>query len=143
MAESAREIDLDPRRTVGLSFPIAPDENNDFAVTETSTEQAPHNLRSLFLTFPGERVGQPEFGSRLRALCFEPLNKDLPSKIENEIYRAVDRWLPYINITKVDVLTDEGDRNKIFVKVDFTTSLNPTTVGTLTVTPNLPPAGDY
>ena len=65
MAESAREIDIDPRRSVGLSFPLAPDSNNDFALTEDSTEQAPHNLRSLFLTYPGERVGHPEFGSRI------------------------------------------------------------------------------
>ena len=136
MAESAREIDIDPRRSVGLSFPLAPDSNNDFALTEDSTEQAPHNLRSLFLTYPGERVGQPEFGSRIRALCFEPDNDDLPEKIEAEVRRATTQWLPYINIISVQTLTDEKDQNKIFVSVEFSTSLNPSDVGSLTVTPN-------
>ena len=136
MAESAREIDIDPRRSVGLSFPLAPDSNNDFALTEDSTEQAPHNLRSLFLTYPGERVGQPEFGSRIRALCFEPDNDDLPEKIEAEVRRATTQWLPYINIISVQTLTDEKDQYKIFVSVEFSTSLNPSDVGSLTVTPN-------
>ena len=34
MASSAREIDLDPRKYVGLSFPLRRDNNNDFALTK-------------------------------------------------------------------------------------------------------------
>ena len=85
MAESAREIDLDPRKYVGLSFPLRSDSNNDFALTRNSLQQAAHNLKNLLLTYPGERLGQPEFGSRLRAICFEQNDSNLPSKIEEEI----------------------------------------------------------
>ena len=82
MAESAREIDLNPRTYVGLSFPLRSDNNNDFALTKNSLEQSRHNLKNLLLTHVGERVGQPEFGSNLRALCFEPNDNNLPEKIE-------------------------------------------------------------
>ena len=87
MAESAREIDLDPRTYVGLSFPLRADNNNDFALTRNSLQQAQHNLKNLFLTYPGERVAQPEFGSRIRALCFAPDTQDLEQKIEEEVRR--------------------------------------------------------
>ena len=36
----------------------------------------------------------------------------------------------------IQTLTDEKDQNKIFVSVEFSTSLNPSDVGSLTVTPN-------
>ena len=71
MAESAREIDLDPRKYVGLSFPLRADNNNDFALTKNSVQQSQHNLTNLLLTQIGERVGHPGFGSKLREFCFE------------------------------------------------------------------------
>ena len=82
---SAREIDLNPRTYVGLSFPLRADNNNDFALTKNSSEQAQHNLKNLLLTHVGERVGQPEFGSTLRAICFEPDDTNLPGKLEEEV----------------------------------------------------------
>ena len=115
MPESAKEIDLDPRKYVGLSFPLRSDNNNDFALTKNSLQQARHNLRNLLLTQVGERVGQLEFGSNLRALIFEPDDKNLPIKIEEEVRRATSRWLPYINIQNVQTLSDDGNKNKVFV----------------------------
>ena len=121
---TAREIDLDPKTFIGLSFPLRRDKFNDFAMTKNSLEQARHNLKNLLLTAPGERVGQPEFGSRLREFCFEQINADLPEKIEEEVKRAVSVWLPYINIIEIATLTEEGDKNKIFVRIKFSTTLD-------------------
>ena len=130
---SALEKDLDPNTYIGLSFPLRKDNNTDFAMTRNSLQQAKHNLKNLLLTFPGERVGQPEFGSRMREICFEPIDDDLPSKIEEEIRRAVSSWLPYINIQEVNTLTDDGDENKIFVEVKYSTVLNQQTLESITL----------
>ena len=125
---SARETDLDPKTYIGLSFPLRRDKFNDFAMTRNSLEQSQHNLKNLLLTYPGERVGQPEFGSRLRELCFEQIDDTLPELIEEEIRKAVSVWLPYINIIEVATLTEEGDKNKIFVRMKYSTTLNSQTV---------------
>lgn len=125
---SAREKDLNPNTYIGLSFPLRSDNNNDFALTKTSLEQAQHNLKNLLLTYPGERVGQNEFGSKLRKLCFEQINDELPIRIEEEVRNSVGDWLPYINILEVNTLTEEGDSNKIYVQVKYSTTLNPTTM---------------
>ena len=130
---SARENDLNPNTYIGLSFPLRKDSNNDFRLTKNSLEQSRHNLRNLLLTQVGERVGQPEFGSRLRELCFEQQNDELPVKLEEEVRRATGVWLPYINIQEVNTLTEEGDLNKIFVEVKYTTTLNPQTQEAITV----------
>ena len=124
MSESAIAIDLNPNSTVGLELPIASSNTSDFAVTNTSSEQSEYNIQNLLLTFPGERVGQPEFGSRLRAICFEPIDSDLPEKVESEIRDAVSIWLPYINIINVSTLTEDGDKNKIVVRITYSTALD-------------------
>ncbi len=121
---SARETDLNPNTYIGLSFPLRRDKFHDFAMTKNSLQQAEHNLKNLLLTYPGERVGQPKFGSRLRELCFEQIDDTLPQRIEEEVKRAVTKWLPYINLIEVATLTEEGDKNKIFVRVKYSTSLN-------------------
>ena len=129
----AQEKDLNPNTYIGLSFPLRRDDNNDFKLTKTSLEQAQHNLKNLFLTYPGERVGQPEFGSRIRELCFEQIDDNLPIKIEEEVRRAVSTWLPYIIVREVNTLNEEGDENKIFVQVKYSTILNPSTMESITV----------
>ena len=130
---SSLEKDLDPNTYIGLSFPLRKDIHNDFALTKNSLEQAQHNLKNLLLTHVGERVGQPEFGSRLREVCFEQINDDLPSKVEEIVRKAVSSWLPYINIQEVNTLTDDGDENKIFVEVKYTTILNQQTLESITL----------
>jgi len=130
---SARENDLNPNTTIGLSFPLRGDKFNDFALTKNSLEQSLHNLKNLLLTQVGERVNQPQFGSNLRALCFEQINDELPVQIEEEVKRATSTWLPYINIQEVNTLTNEGDQNKIFVEIKFTTTLNPQAQQQMTV----------
>ena len=121
---SAIENDLNPNITIGLSFPLAKDKFHDFAMTKNSLQQARHNLKNLLLTHVGERVGQPEFGSRLREFCFEQINDELPVRLEEEVRQATSTWLPYINIQEVNTLTNEGDSNQIFVEVTFSTTLN-------------------
>tara|TARA_R110002012_G_scaffold307886_3_gene513695 strand:+ start:552 stop:980 length:429 start_codon:yes stop_codon:yes gene_type:complete len=133
MSSSAREIDLNPRTYVGLSFPLRADNNNDFALTKNSLQQAQHNLKNLLLTHVGERVGQPEFGSRLKALCFEPDDSQLPEKIETEVKTTVSQWLPYITIASVNTLTDEANPNQVFVKITYSTTLNPETLASVTL----------
>ena len=131
--ESAREIDLDPRKTVGLELPIKSNNISDFAVTHNSLQQSQHNLKNLLLTHVGERVGQPEFGSTLKALCFEQDDNELPEKIEVEIKRAVNAWLPYINIISTTTLTEEGNANKIHVTITYSTTLNSESLQSVTL----------
>ena len=133
MPNNALETDLDPRKYIGLSFPLRADNNNDFALTKTSLQQSQHNLKNLLLTYPGERVHQPNFGSKLRQLCFEQLDDSLPIRIEEEVRRSVSNWLPYINIIEVQTLTSDSDINSIYVTVKYSTTLNPQTMSQITL----------
>tara|TARA_B110001454_G_C12625980_1_gene394883 strand:+ start:402 stop:872 length:471 start_codon:yes stop_codon:yes gene_type:complete len=130
---SALETDLNPNTYIGLSFPLRRDKFNDFALTKNSLEQAQHNLKNLLLTSPGERAMQPEFGSNMRALCFEQIDDNLPVAVDTEVRNAVEKWLPYINIEEVNTLTEEQDQNKIHVEIKFSTTLNPQSLEQITL----------
>ena len=130
---NALETDLNPNTYVGLSFPLRRDKFNDFAMTKNSLQQAHHNLKNLLLTSPGERAMQPEFGSNMRAICFEQVDKNLPVTIEKEVRNAVEIWLPYINIQEVNTLTEEQDQNKIHVEIKFSTTLSPQSKEAITI----------
>ena len=130
---SAIETDLNPNKTVGLKLPLGRDKFHDFALTKTSLEQAEFNLKNLLQTYIVERPMQPTFGSKLLELCFEQQNDELPENIEKEVRRAVSEWLDYINIQNVETLTEEGDLNQIYVKIDYSTTLNPNTINQITI----------
>ena len=130
---SARSTDLNPNVYVGLSLPLKPGRGGDFKKTKTILEQARSNLKNLLLTHVGERLNQPQFGSNLRALIFEQIDDELPTKIDTEVRRATNLWLPYIVISKVNTLTEEGDNNKIVVQIKFSTSLDPQTQETISL----------
>jgi len=140
---SAIETDLNPSKTVGLKLPLASDKFNNFALTKNSLEQAEFNLKNLLQTYVGERPMQPTFGSKLLELCFEQQNDDLPENIEKEVRRAVSEWLGYINIRNVETLTEEGDLNQIYVKIEYSTTLNPDSINQITIDATSTSTGGY
>ena len=119
---SARENDLNPDVYIGLKLPFTRDRAGLFGQTETTLEQAGHNIKNLLLTAKGERVMQPDFGSDLRALLFEQDTEDFIDRIQLAIEEAISTWLPYINIEEANVITDESNPNRVKIDIDF--SLN-------------------
>ena len=140
---SAIETDINPNKTVGLKLPLASDKFNNFALTKNSLEQAEFNLKNLLQTYIGEGPMQPTFGSKLLELCFEQQNDDLPENIEKEVRRAVSEWLGYINIRNVETLTEEGDLNQIYVKIEYSTTLNPDSINQITIDATSTSTGGY
>ena len=96
-----------------------------FGRTQTTLEQAGSNIKNLLLTAKGERVMQPNFGSRLRELLFEQYTEDLSSRIQEEIQEAISTWLPYINIASVNIIQSDEDPNTTSVDIDFSLNYEP------------------
>lgn len=106
---------------VGLRLPLKNGEGGFFEQNYTTFEQAKSNLRNLLLTKKGERLAQPDFGSGLQDIIFEPIDAEFESKLEETITESVEYWLPYINIDEIDVdMRDElKDRNRVNVQIKF------------------------
>ena len=131
---SVREIDRNDDVYVGVRFPLDYSPEGFFYKTKTILEQAKANLRNLLLTSKGERVMQPEFGSRLTDVLFEQ-GPDVQNQIDEVIRDATSSWLPYININ--DIVVIQGDSNIVDVSIDFSVSLEPDSFETLTFNFNI------
>ena len=121
----AREKDLDPDIYIGLKLPLTQGGSSTFAQTKTIFEQAKYNIRNLLLTIPGERLGQPEFGSGLHEFVFEQMDVDFEDAIEASISNAIKTWLPYINIKNINFEQGKVSENQININIDFGLSFEP------------------
>ena len=130
---SARENDLNPDIFIGLKLPFNRDKSGLFGRTQTTLEQAGSNIKNLLLTAKGERVMQPNFGSRLRDLRVVQYTEDLTERIKQEIQEAMSTWLPYIDIAKVDVIQNETNPTETKVDIDFSLNYEPNRFNSITL----------
>ena len=121
----AREKDLNPDTFIGLKLPLGYSDSGYFKQTKTTIEQAKHNIVNLLKTVPGERLGQPVFGSLLQNILFEPMDDDIGDGIEEAIRETLTKWLPYISITNIEVTQPDYDNNRVHVAIDFGLAFEP------------------
>ena len=129
----AREKDLNPDVFIGLQLPLGYSNTGFFKQTKTTFEQAKYNIVNLFRTIPGERLGQPTFGSVLHEIIFEPMNEDFTDMMQEAIERSLEIWLPYINIKDIKVTIPNYNVNRVNIDVDFGLSFEPDRFESITV----------
>ena len=77
------------------------------------------------LTRKGERYLQPNLGTSLLNLLFQPNINELKDVISSTITDAISYWLPYIDITELIIITSEDDSSLIHdikITIQFTVS---------------------
>ena len=121
----AREKDLNPDTFIGLKLPMGYSETGYFKQTKTTLQQAKYNIINLIKTIPGERLGQPEFGSDLHSILFEPMNEDFEETLVDAITTSIEKWLPYINIKNIKITMPNYDINRVDIAIDFGLSFEP------------------
>lgn len=76
------------------------------------------SMRNLILTNRGERLYQPDLGSSLRSLLFEPLTPAISQAIQQNISETLKVYEPRAKIVRVIASPDE-DNNAYSVSVTF------------------------
>ena len=78
----------------------------DAATGGTAMSEYEENIRQcitiILATKPGERQMLPEFGCRIHELMFAPSTRATSTLIAHHVQRALERWEPRIEVTKVD-----------------------------------------
>ena len=135
---SVAALNADEDSFFGMKFPLGYGIGTEgfFPRSGTIKEQASSNIKNLLLTQKGERVGQPEFGSDLPRIIFEPLEVDvLKESIDQTIKEALSLWLPYITVQTIGVYQDNANPNQVVVQLEFSVDVeDPEAPETLTFT---------
>lgn len=88
----------------GIQFPIIvnADEQTLFGLNNTRAEKVKSELLHLIFTPKGQRLRQPEFGTRLIQFLFNNVD-DVFSEVVSEIKETVKLWIPDCDIQEIEV----------------------------------------
>ena len=127
--------DQDSRVSVGIDFPFnrTAGGNGLFNTTETTIDAIKANIQLLLQTNQGERLFQPNLGVNLRQLLFEQMTEDLQIQIENNIVDVFERWLPFVNLTNINV-ERRNDDNQTNINIEFNIRRTPNSLESVQVT---------
>ena len=90
-----------------------------FAQSYTTEEQSVSNFKNLLLTGKGERLMQPNFGTRIRESLFEQNTDLLAENLSTSLRDDIELWLPYIIINNIDITRNEYNIN---IRISFRVS---------------------
>jgi uncharacterized protein len=83
---------IDNNKTLGILLQF--NKTKVISSTVTNAEKSITNLKTLLLTKLGERIMQPDFGTALYEIIFEPNTEEISNFISDSIQTAVTKWLP-------------------------------------------------
>ena len=128
---------------LGIPYPIRKT-TKGFFYSQSGIKQIKSDLLSLLLTNPGERVMNPNFGTPLRSLLFEPNDPTVQLQAKNMIINSIKSWEPRIAIKNIIVsqigntdLNSNDNKQEIehilFIKIIFVDPENIKTIQELTL----------
>ena len=103
-------------KDVGMSF-LLNVFTKDAAVVKNENA-IKQSIKNLVLTQKGEKLFQPEIGSGVYELLFEPMDPFTADSIRDEIINTLGQYEPRITILEVDVEPNE-DTNTFDVTVEY------------------------
>jgi phage baseplate assembly protein W len=109
MAFGAKQIfpnDLKPRVAIGVNLPF--NDGNVFSLNYQTKDAIKNNLINYFLTNPGERPSNPNFGAGLRNFIFTQITNDNLDFIKEDIQQKLGNNFSNINVSSVEVLSQEN-----------------------------------
>lgn len=70
---------------------------------------------------PGERILNPEFGSKLRMFLYEQITDENHENIMAEIRKCITKWEPRVSITDIRKVTtvDDRENNTVHIEIDY------------------------
>ena len=119
MAFGTKQIfpnDTRARVAIGVDLPL----NGEVAFRSNyqTKDAIKNNLINYFLTNPGERPGNPEFGAGLREYIFTQITDDNLDFLKEDIQDKLATYFPRVVVEAVEVTADH-DRNTIKVSIKY------------------------
>ena len=114
-------MSISTRTYKDLAFSMFSNPMNGDIGKSTGATAVKRAIVGILKTNFNERVFQPEFGSNIRALLFEPMNPITEERMRTEVEEAVKRHEPRATVIGVTVEAQE-DQNRYLVKILFNLS---------------------
>lgn len=92
--------------------------DNGQVVTNKNEEAIIGSIRNLLFTNKYERLFQPDIGSNIQRLLFEPISPQTEVDIVNEIKETIENYEPRANVLDV-IASGDPDNNSYLITITF------------------------
>ena len=106
--------------TLGVKLPITRDDIHGFTMNDDFHSLIRQNLKMIILTNPGERVMIPDFGVGIQSYLFENFSETTYTQIENDVKQQAAKYLPVINVNRLNFDNSSPDSNTLRVSIEYT-----------------------
>tara|TARA_Y100001938_G_scaffold103559_1_gene141340 strand:- start:479 stop:1012 length:534 start_codon:yes stop_codon:yes gene_type:complete len=132
--------------SINYKFPLRSFRRGFFEGNTDTISAVRENIKTLLLTLKGERINDANLGTNIPVLqgqLFEPITREETfENIRLEIETAIARYLPYIRITNIRMITQEEEpilgNNKIRVNMTYVITDQQAMVDNINLTLNNP-----
>lgn len=94
-------------------------EDGHYVLLKSIRAVGQQNLKMLVLTNPGERIMNPDFGVGISRYLFQQEGNFTSGAIQNRIFSQVSKYLPYIEITDVEIFERTDLSNTFQVTIEY------------------------
>ena len=103
-----------------IKYPFTNDgvEKYELDLSRNEKEKIASQLLHLLFTPKGQKLRKPQYGTDLIRYIFEPNDNLAWQSIKTEIQDSVNRWLPGVDLTNVEVMASENGE-QILVRIDY------------------------
>lgn len=123
------------QKFTGIAYPIRRGQTGMFSQTVNIREQTKYNFENLIRTKKGERLAHPTLGCDVwKTVLFEQITPETSEKARIAVIEAVDRWLPFLELTDFIVLNSTENENTVTLRCTYRFRNNPNVQDTVEIT---------
>lgn len=100
-----------------IEVPFKKGRKGNFSTLDTTALVLRQNLLTLIGTEPGTRIMEVDYGAGLKKFLFEPNDGFLHSKIQNYLKDKINKYIPELTITKLNVEVSSVNENAIYIEL--------------------------
>jgi len=107
-----------------LSFDFTANPQTGDVATVKDAVSVKRGIRNILLTAPFERLFQPEVGSGIKNILFEPMTPLTEQRLSDACADAIDAWEKRASVIDIAVIAEEDyNRYRVAIKFSINNSL--------------------
>ena len=107
-----------------LSFDFTANPQTGDVATVKDAVSVKRGIRNILLTAPFERLFQPEVGSGIEKMLFEPMTPLTEQRLSDACSSAIDAWEKRASVINISVISEEEyNRYRVAIKFSINNSL--------------------